>query len=453
MVKKNNYWQLRNPSNWNELLDEIPLAREKEVNNAILHLKRNQIEWSNKKFSERKVLLNNCLDLILSKKMLLIDRMTLDIAKPRETACEEFDYGLRLIHGALENKYDEIDLISSKLYHYPRGIVGIISPWNNPFAIAIKKIFTALLYGNLVIWKPALPASNISKFITQIFYESGLGNFLTCLPGDDISGDLIVSSGIDAITFTGSTEIGKLISRKTAELGIIFQAEMGGSNAAVILKDCPIENFINDLTRNIFSFSGQRCTGMRRLYIEKEIIHKFNKLFFEALSQLKTGHPSDPTTFLGPLISPEAKNHMLKKISTLHKSVGIKNDIIKRSNEIEEDCWLPPHVISFNDLELSIFKEENFGPIVGIYPIHSLDEAILAHNQCSFGLLASIYTENQTSIDRFVSKCEVGMITRNRCRPVFDVSAPFYGWKDSSIGIPEHGRWDLDFFTKTKVVY
>lgn len=453
MIKESNYWSLRNPCNWSELLDEIPLSRESEVSQAILHLKKYQAEWIDKKISERKALLNNCLNLIVSKKTFLIDRLTIDIAKPRDTATEEFDYGLRLIHGALENNYDEIDLTASKLYHCPRGIVGIISPWNNPFAIAINKIFTALLFGNPVIWKPALPASNISKFIAQIFSESGLGNFLTCLPGDDFTGDLIVSSGIDAITFTGSTEIGKLISRKTAELGITFQAEMGGSNAAVILKDCPIENFIQDLTRNIFSFSGQRCTGMRRLYIEKEIINKFNELFFETLSQLKTGHPSDPTTFLGPLISPEAKNHMLKKISTLHKGVGIKNDIINRSNEIEEDCWLSPHIISFNDLELSIFKEENFGPIVGIYPINNLDEAILAHNQSSFGLLASLYTENQTSIDRFVSKCEVGMITRNRCRPIFDVSAPFYGWKDSSIGIPEHGRWDLDFFTKTKVVY
>lgn len=454
--KTTNVWLHRNPVNWHEVFQEVHNSGVNEVSISINKVESSLKQLQTLGFVQRRDKLSQWHSHLMSERNNWVDLLVKEIAKPIRDAEAEVMYGLNLIKFLCQDCSDEEQISNGIVKYKSHGIVAVITPWNNPFAIAVSKLAPALLYANGVIWKPASSAYSISKMIYKSLIESDLGDFVGLVFGNATSGKIVVNhKSVKAVTFTGSVEVGRKISRMCAKLSKPLQAEMGGNNAAIILKDMANQSVAQELASAMFSFSGQRCTAIRRIIVENSAYETFTKLLTAEVQKLKVGFPSDYQTQIGPLNSKEHKDYL---ISLLREAKNNGATIVTGGKEPDNEKfdngnWLEPTIVTNISENSPLFKEETFAPIAVIIKAIDLNQAINYVNNVEHGLLATIFTKSKEAQTIFSSYAQAGILSINWARPDFSTSGPFNGWKSSGFGIPEHGRWNRDFYTKVQTIY
>ncbi len=438
-------WTQRNPCNWDEVLCEVDLEPAAAVGDKAGRLARQ----APLPLAERAERLRQWHSRLAADRDKWVGALVRDLGKPRADAEGEVAYGLGMVVHVAETLADEEANHNRRVRYRPHGIAGLITPWNNPFAIPVAKLAPALGYGNRALWKPALAGSRIAAMIADSLAACGLGEQVALVTGGAGAGRAVLAHA-DLLSFTGSVAVGRQIVAEAGGRFIPVQAELGGSNAAIIDASADLDAAAADLAAAMFSFAGQRCTAIRRLVVLDEIHDAFVDRLTAAVAGLQIGDPADGATQVGPVLDRDRQQAFLAMaLSAGRRLVGAT---IPPSLPAA-GCWLAPTLLADLPGEHPLLSREVFGPLAALIRVSSLESAIQVHNATGMGLLGALFTADAQAKDRFLAGAEAGLLSINRARPPMAAEGPFAGWKQSGHGVPEHGRWNRDFYTRAQAVY
>ncbi len=340
----------------------------------------------------------------------------------------------------------------------PIGVVGVITPWNFPLAIPMWKIAPALLYGNTVVFKPSKLAPATGHVIAQIFDSVGVpAGVLNLLTGDpSVVGNAIVDNElVRAVTFTGSNRIGRQIEHRVHEHGGKVQLEMGGKNPIIVLDDADLESAVDITVSGAMRMAGQKCTATSRAIIAEGIYPQFHAALIERVRTLKVGNPIEEDVYLGPVISREQHDTVLKYIEVGRQEGGriMVGGTTLEGRAFDRGYFVAPTVMDQVEAESTLGQNEIFGPVLGLIKVSSVEEAIQVANSVRYGLSASICTRDLNRVLQFVREAEAGVIKVNSETAGIEYQVPFGGMKESSSFSREQGTAAREFFTQIKTVY
>jgi acyl-CoA reductase-like NAD-dependent aldehyde dehydrogenase len=453
-------WEQRNPSKWDKVLGLVPLSSRMEVASAVAASRSAQVDWRRVSRGSRSELLVAWATKLAERETDFASLMALELGKPVGVGHDEVRFAVELLHEtasivAKERHFTGDDPSSFHTRFCPLGVVGVITPWNNPIAIPVGKLGPAIAFGNGVVWKAALQAPGTTRLVLETLFEAGAPNGLVNLlfGGVETARHLILRSEVQAISLTGSCATGREAARLCARFPKPFQAELGGNNAAIVMPDADVERAAQDLAIAAFSFSGQRCTATRRFIVHQDIRKGFIEALVASINALKLGDPLDVETHVGPVISRK-------------KQIGLE-DLVKAAAsgdarilcggripaEWEFGCWFEPTLLVTPEPTLSVVQEETFGPVAVLQTAKDLDDALSLLNGVPHGLVASLYSEDPAGQRRFLEEADAGILKLNLPTLGAAPGAPFGGWKASGVGPPEHGVWDQVFYTRPQALY
>ena len=332
----------------------------------------------------------------------------------------------------------------------PVGVVGQIIPWNFPLVMAVWKIAPALAAGCTVVLKPAedtpLTALRLGQLICEAGFPEGVVNIVT---GDAEPGQALVDHpDVDKIAFTGSTEVGKIIQQRAAGTMKRLSLELGGKSPVVILKDADINMAVQGAAQAVFFNHGQVCTAGSRLFVERPIYDAVIDGLAQVADGFKVGSGFDPEVQMGPLVSQEQRARVQ---GYLDKGISEGGRLVAGGTAMDgPGYFLRPAVFADVKPEMTIYREEIFGPVLASTPFDDLDEVTAMANDSSYGLGASIWTNNLQYANRFIRKLKAGNVWVN-AHNLLDPSVPFGGYKMSGYG-RELGHAVQDLYTESKSV-
>ncbi len=338
----------------------------------------------------------------------------------------------------------------------PVGVVGVITPWNFPTALPCWKIAPAIAYGNSVVWKPAnlTPASAVALMgiIADQNLPDGLVN-MTLGSGRSVGEALITSSGIDAITFTGSLATGRRIAAAAAENLTRVQMEMGSKNPLVVLDDADMDTAVACAVNGAFGSTGQKCTASSRIIVTAGIHDQFVEALQKAMGGLVIGHALDHRTNIGPVVD-QAQLDQNQQYLAIGQQEGA--DLVCGGERIELSTpgyYMKPALFMNGNNAMQINKDEVFGPITCVIKANDYDHALGLANDTRFGLTSSIITRSLSHASHFRKHSTTGCVMVNLPTSGTDYHVPFGGRKNSSFGSREQGQYAAEFYTQVKTTY
>ncbi len=456
----------RNPANTAELIGIFPSSTKEDVDDAVDAAKAAFAKWRLFPAPRRAEILYRTAETLIKRKEELARDMTREMGKPvsetRGDVQEAIDMtyymageGRRLfgqtVPSELPNKF-------AMSVRDPLGVVGMITPWNFPMAIPSWKIMPALICGNTVVIKPAEDTPLSAYNLVQILVESGLPSGVVNVVhgmGPDAGAPLVTHPGVTAVSFTGSTETGRLVNQACAATSKPCHLEMGGKNIIIVMDDANLELAVEGAVWGGFGTSGQRCTAASRVAIHKKVYKEFLDLFSARTKALKLGDGLDPDTDVGPVVN-EIQLQTVMKYVEIGKSEGAK--VVAGGSRAESDGlakgWYVQPTI-FGDVEpgMRIAQEEIFGPVVAAIPFSTFDDAIEIANNVKYGLSASIYTRDVNNAFRAMRDLETGIVYVNAPTIGAEIQLPFGGTKGTGNGHREAGTAAIDFYSEWKTLY
>ncbi|XP_048007485.1 aldehyde dehydrogenase 1A1-like isoform X2 [Leguminivora glycinivorella] len=334
----------------------------------------------------------------------------------------------------------------------PMGICGLILPWNVPVLMFINKVVTALAAGCTVVVKPAeqtpLTALALAALLKEAGLPAGVVNVVNGY-GPSAGAALTHHPGVAKISFTGSVEVGKLIQKAAGANNLKrVTLELGGKSPLVIMADADLDMAVRTAAFAVFGNQGQMCIAASRLYVQSSIYDKFVEKAVEFAKNIKIGNPSEPTTQHGPQIDEEMMNKVLHYIEKGQQEGG--KLLIGGQRIGDQGFYIQPAVFSNVTDDMTIAKEEIFGPVQSILKFDTLEEVIDRANKTSYGLAAGIFTTSVTNALQFSKHVEAGIIWVNNYLS-FPPQCPFGGFKDSGIG-RENGMDCVNSYLEVKTV-
>jgi acyl-CoA reductase-like NAD-dependent aldehyde dehydrogenase len=335
----------------------------------------------------------------------------------------------------------------------PLGVVVLITPWNDPLLTPARKLAPALLAGNAVVLKPATETPLIALRLARIIHDAGLpAGVLGTVTGRgaEIGDALSTDPRIRAVSFTGSTAVGLSLQRRLAGRSVRVQTEMGGKNAMVVLDDADLENATTQIVAGAFGQAGQRCTATSRLIVQKGIASEIRDRVARAVTSLKVGPGDEHGVVVGPVVNLRAQEDIRNRIAS---GVAEGATVLARATLEEEQSangsYVEPTMLSV-DRDNSLWREEVFGPVLGMLVVEDLEEAIAAVNDCSYGLSSAIFTKDLGAAYRFIDGVDTGQVSVNQPTTGWDIHQPFGGFKESGSPFKEQGLEALRFYTRVK---
>jgi acyl-CoA reductase-like NAD-dependent aldehyde dehydrogenase len=440
-----NKFESHNPAT-GEVLGSACLAGENEVTAAVRAARQAFGSWRKTGVWERARILAEIGDQILKRTQELKTLITIEMGRPlAESDIEVVETSDMVKYFANEGKAyldGEAIQINPELFpnkfsftrFEPIGVVGIIKPWNYPFELPFWAIAPALLAGNTVILKPSELTPFVGIEIGKICEDAGVPDgVINVLTGDNVTGDYLVHSDIDMISFTGSVETGKEIMKNSAKKLHGISLELGGSDPFIVLKDADLDEAINGAVWGRFTNCGQVCVAAKRIFVDNDVADKFIKRFVAKTKSLVVGNGIDSATDVGPMVSLDQR----KKID------GQVRDAVKKGARIECGGKIPsahpigyyyePTVITRVTNEMRVMTEEVFGPVAVISVFNDLDEAIACANGTIYGLGASVWTNSLDTAMNVSQQLECGMVWINEINVAYP-QCPWGGTKCSGMG-------------------
>ncbi|MHB8054271.1 MAG: aldehyde dehydrogenase family protein [Candidatus Aminicenantales bacterium] len=342
----------------------------------------------------------------------------------------------------------------SHLEHVPYGVIGIISPWNYPFAIPFHEIAMALMAGNAVLLKVATPTQQVAILIREIVAAGTLpeGLFhLVNIPGN-LAGQAFIDAGVDKIFFTGSVAVGKKLMAAAAPRLLPLSLELGGNDPMIVCRDANLHRAAAGAAWAGYSNAGQSCGGVERIYVEKEVYPEFIALLGKITESLTYGADADGSVDVGA-ITTKAQLQTIQEHLDDALAKGAKNTFYsKRLKGNSGGFFFPPTVLESVDDSMMTMRLETFGPIVAVAKVENIDEAIEKANRSNLGLTASVWTRNRKKARRIASRLEAGTVSINDHLMSHGLAeTPWGGFKESGLG-RTHGSIGLEEMTQTRVV-
>jgi acyl-CoA reductase-like NAD-dependent aldehyde dehydrogenase len=338
----------------------------------------------------------------------------------------------------------------------PLGVVGLIAPWNFPWAIPVWKSAPALVAGNCVIFKPAELTPATATLLTEIYTEAGLpaGVFNMIVGSGSVVGEAMVRSPmLRAISFTGSNEVGGALYAKAAQRGAKVTCEMGGKNAVIVMADADLDKAAIAIHGGAFGSTGQRCTATSRVIAAPSVKDALVERLVEAAKKIKVGPGLDESVDMGPAVDNKQWKPDLDYIA-IGQQEGARLLLGgKTPEQLGTGYFVEPTIFDNVTPSMRIFKEEIFGPVLSVTTANNLDEALSYANSVEYGLTTSIFTENIDTIMNFVEEVETGMVHVNEPTIGGEAQLPFGGTKATGVGEREMAVEGLNFFTELKTVF
>ncbi len=342
----------------------------------------------------------------------------------------------------------------SAVRRVPLGVVGIVTPWNNPVAIPWGKIGPAVALGNTVVWKPSPTGLAAARRSLEAAREAGLPDGVVNLVagGRRAAAAVMGDPGVDAVSLTGSSAAGWAAQEICARRRLSLQAELGGNNAAIVWEGADLKRAAGLVAHGAFAFAGQRCTANRRAIVEAGLFDAFLDRLVAATAAMPWGDPFDPATQVGPLVSEEARDRVAAAVSRVAQA-GIRIVTPHSAAPRGSGAYYPPTLVVAPPHESEIVQEETFGPVLVLERAETFEEALRLANGVRHGLVAALLSGPGPWPDRFLAEAESGILKLDASTADADAHAPFGGWKASGLGPPEHGAGDVEFYSRLQAVY
>lgn len=445
-----------------EVLAEVAEAEAPDIDRAVKAARRafESGPWSRMSAAERSRLLYRLADLMEEHKLQLAQLETLDNGKPiRESLNADLPLAIEHIRyyaGWPTKVVGQTIPVAGKYFNYTRhepvGVVGQIIPWNFPLLMACWKIGAALAMGCTVVLKPAeqtpLSALYLAKLIQEAGFPPGVVNVVPGF-GETAGQALVEHPDVNKIAFTGSTEVGKLIMRNAAATLKRVTLELGGKSPNIIFPDADMSRAIPGAFMGIMFNQGQVCCAGSRLFVQKKAYDNVVADLVSLAKKIRQGPGLDQGTEMGPLVSDEQEKRVLGYIE---KGVEEGAEVLVGGGKAtDRGYFVQPTIFANVRDDMTIAREEIFGPVVAAMPFEDLDEVIARANDTEYGLAAGVWTENIRNAHYIASKLKAGTVWVN-CYNVFDAAAPFGGYKQSGIG-REMGSYALNNYTEVKDVW
>jgi alpha-ketoglutaric semialdehyde dehydrogenase len=333
----------------------------------------------------------------------------------------------------------------------PRGVVGLITPWNFPVAIPVWKLGPAVVYGNAVVWKPSEHSPACAEVLREILQPLLPQGVLEVVHGAGETGSALVAhGGVSAVSFTGSTAVGREVATRLAERGAAAQCEMGGQNASIVLADADMEKAAGMLGFATMGYAGQKCTATSRIVCERAAYEPLREALHAAISKLVVENPADPACQVGPLITPEARDAALDAIGRARAEGGT---VLIGGTKIDRDGgYMEPTVVEVGDPSVELAQKEVFAPVCALLSADDAGEALAIARGVQHGLSAAVYTRDLDRALELARNLDTGLVRINQPTSGADFHVPFGGEKASGYGPREQGRAARDFYTSTRTV-
>lgn len=453
-----------NPAHSQEVLARFPASEASDVERAIKAAQDAFGAWSRMPAPSRGALMLKAIAILKDQAEALAQALTWEAGKVLAEARVEVNRGLSAMeYLASEGRRAEGQTIPSDvpgLFAYtvrrPLGVVGIITPWNFPFAIPAWKIVPALVTGNTVVIKPAEQTPVCTLMIVKAFEQAGLpAGVLNLVHGDGLVGRAIVEhASVKAISFTGSTAVGKLINQAASSRLAKVQLELGGKNGAIVLEDADLDLAAKEIAAGAWGSTGQRCTATSRVIVDRRVARILVEKLLMHAHAVRVGDGLVDGHTMGPLINPEAMEKVERYVNIAREEgLTVACGGERLGGELADGYFYAPTLLTGATRQHTVAREEIFGPVLTVIEVDSLEEALDVANDVKYGLSSAIFSRDVSAIFRYAERIEAGLLHAN-CATVFsEVHLPFGGIKESGAGGREMGPTAVDFYTEPQTMY
>lgn len=457
--KKLRTMRITNPAT-KEDVAAVPIGGKTETDEAIEAASEAFQVWSKTTAYERARYLKKLYQLMLENKEELAQIMTLEMGKPINESRGEVSYAASFIDWfAEEGKriYGEtipthMDDKRLQVWKKPIGVVTAITPWNFPAAMLTRKMGPALAAGCTIVIKPSsespISAIKLMELCEKAGFPKGVVNLVT--GSSTAFGKAVMENKqVRKITFTGSTEVGKILIRQSADQVKRLSLELGGHAPLIVLDDADVDVAVQGVMASKFRNAGQTCICANRIYVQAGIYDEFVEQFSKAVSKLKVGNGLVEQVDVGPLINEAGLSKVMNHVDD---AVSKGATIVVGGKSLEEHggIFFTPTVMKDVDPSMLIMQEETFGPVAPVQKVETVDEAIALANDTDYGLAAYVFTENVAQGIRVIEQLNFGIVGWNDGAPS-TAQAPFGGMKESGIG-REGGREGIEAFVESQYV-
>lgn len=457
-----------NPADMRECIGAFPRSNFTDVNEAVAAAKEAYPKWRLVPPPKRADILLKAVYILESRKEELAVLMTREMGK-----------NLKETRGDVQEAIDECKFMAGEGYRLygktttselknklamsvrtPIGVCGLITPWNFPIAIPSWKIAPALICGNTMVLKPAEDTPACAQAFVEILLEAGLKDYPGVLNlvhgyGEEAGAALVDHPDVALVSFTGSSEIGRIVAMKCADTYKRVSLEMGGKNCTIVMDDADFDLAVESCWWGAFGTAGQRCTASSRIIVHKKIWRKFKKLFVERTRKTVVGNGLDPKTEVGPLINNEALAKVLDYVCIIGQKEGAEilcGGYRLTKKELSKGLFFAPTVLYAPDPKMRVDQEEIFGPVTSLIPADNFEHAIEIANGVKYGLSTAIITSDVNKMMVAMRDLEAGITYGNSSTIGAEVHLPFGGVKQTGNGHRE-GLGALDIFSEWKTIY
>lgn len=447
-----------------ESIAEVPVATDQDIQAALTAAKESQRAWGRLTGVERGAILRRWADLLDENKERISRIISQEVGKPINEARGEFDFGNSWFRYYAEfDRRISGDILSADqpdeqlwIVPCPVGVVLGIIPWNFPFAVAIRKIAPCLIAGNSLVLKPheetPLSSIEIARLANEAGVPPGVFNVVTG-PGETVGEKLVRSPIPRLITFTGSVETGKRISRLAADNVALVSLEMGGKAPFIVMDDSDLDEAARVAVSSRLVNCGQICIANERTYIQRSIAKPFMERFLAEMGKVRVGDPLSEETQVGPKVS-KAELEKVERYVNAARKAGVQvlmgGDRLT-GGEYDKGYWYAPTVLGGVRQDMDIMQQEIFGPIIPIMEFEDFDEGLSLANDSRYGLAAYLFTNDMNRIMRTIRDLEAGELYINR-GPGESIHGFHTGWKQSGLG-GDDGQYGLEHYLQKKTVY
>jgi acyl-CoA reductase-like NAD-dependent aldehyde dehydrogenase len=454
-----------NPADTRDIIGKFPKSSAADVQRAVESAQRGFQIWSRTPAPARGDVLRRVGDLMVERKEQIAELMTREMGKPLTETRGDVQEGIDTAYYAAtmgrqlfgRTVPSELKAKWAMSYRRPIGVVGIITPFNFPMAIPTWKMFPAFLCGNACVFKPAEDVPHTATVLVEILLEAGLPpDVIQLVHGEGEVGAAIVNHpAIAAVSFTGSTETGRLVGETCGRMHKRLSLEMGGKNAQIVLDDADLDLAVEGVLWGAFGTTGQRCTATSRLVLQRGIHDRFLTSLTDRAKALKLGDGRKTGTDVGPLIHADSRAKVEKyvEIGRAEGAQLVLGGERASGGDLECGWFYKPTIFEGVKPGSRLEQEEIFGPVLSVIRVDTADEAFAVNNDVAYGLSSSLYTRDVNLAFRALTELDNGITYINAPTIGAEAHLPFGGVKQTGNGHRE-GGWEVyDFYSETKVGY
>ncbi len=423
-------------------LSEVAPTPASAVAACVAQAREAQGAWADRPLLERIKIIESVRDRILDRAQSIAQRVRMETGKPEvEVLLSEVlptadvvNYWAQSIEELLDPVEIELDRMTFPgktgwIHREPRGVVGLITPWNYPVALPLRTLVPALLAGNAVVFKPSEVAPRSGAIVAELFEGLLPAGVLSLVQGGGDVGAALAAADVDMIVFTGSVSSGRKVAHACAERLVPCALELGGKDAAIVLKDANLDRTVNGVVWGGLTNAGQNCASIERVYVEEPIAQAFLDKLVASVKALKLPDEVGPLTTAAQLATVESHLEAAKK-------AGAKLLAGDEARPSRPGHALAPVVLRVGDDETPLMKDETFGPVIPVAVVADAEEAIRRANASRFGLTASVWTKDVRRAEQIAHRLRAGVVTINNHAFTGALpSAPWSGVGETGYGI------------------